>query len=148
MSSKSFLGLSPLLGVCLLAACATSPEQEAARAEAQALIDAEITARQGEAVTRVCPRGSDSWKALGDDVILLEAHGKWYMAELSGTCNPDSARAALVTRGASASSCLSRGDDIFTGRPRSGERCVITALYEWNEEAKASISEAATPVEN
>lgn len=148
MSSKSSLGLSALFGVCLLAACATTPEQEAARAEAQALIDAEITARQGAAVTRVCPRGSNSWKALGDDIILIEAGGEWYMVELSGTCNPDSAFAAIATRSASGSSCLSRGDDIFTGRPRSGERCMITALYEWDDEAKASLSDQATTSEN
>ena len=144
MSSKSSLGLSVLVGVCLLAACATSPEQEAARVEAQAHIDAEITARQGEAVNRVCPRGNDSWKALGDDVILLEAGGEWYMAELSGTCDPDSAFAAIATRSASGSSCLSRGDNVFTGPPRSGERCVITALYEWDEEADVPLSEEAT----
>lgn len=148
MSSKISLGLSTLLGVGLLAACATSPEQEAARAEAQALIDAEVTARQGEPVTRVCPRGSNSWKALRDDIILMEAGGEWYMAELSGACDPDSAFAAIATRSASGSSCLSRGDNVFTGRPRSGERCVITALYEWDEEAKAPPSDQATAGEN
>lgn len=148
MPSTRSLGLGALLGVCLLAACASSPEQDAARAEAQAQLDAEISARRGEAVGRICPGSGDGWKALGDDILLLEARGAWYMAELAGTCNPDSAFAVLATRANPASSCLHRGDDIFTGRPRRGERCVITALYAWNEKTEAEPAASEAPAED
>lgn len=135
MSPISNIGVSALLVGLVLAACATTPERDAI-AEAQALRNAEISARRGEAVSRICPRSGDGWKALGDDILLLEARGEWYMAELSGTCDPDSAFASIVTRNRSGTSCLARGDDIFIGRPRSGGRCVITALYAWDEDAK------------
>ncbi len=147
MPSLSSVALSALLGLGALAACVTTREHEAARAEAQALIDAEINARQGETVSRICPRSSDGWKPLGDDALLLEARGEWYMAELSGTCDPGSAFAGIATRAGAGSSCLARGDDILTGRPRSGERCVIMALYEWDEDAELEPSADATTAE-
>lgn len=143
MPSKSNIGMSALFGVCVLAACAATPDQRAARAEAQALLDAEISARQGESVSQVCPRSNDGWEALGDDVVLIEAGGEWYMAEVSGSCDPDSAFAGIATRSGPGSSCLQRGDTIFTGRPRKGGgRCVITALYAWNKAAEAAPSTA------
>ena len=85
----------------------------------------------------------DRW---GNDAILLEARGEWYLAELSGTCDPESAFAAIATRLGPGTSCLSRGDEVFTGPPRSGGRCVITALYEWDDEANASLSSATSVV--
>ena len=85
----------------------------------------------------------DRW---GNDAILLEARGEWYLAELSGTCDPESAFAAIATRRGPGTSCLSRGDEVFTGPPRSGGRCVITALYEWDDEANASLSSATSVV--
>lgn len=136
MSPISNISLVALLAGLVLTACATTPDQDAAIAEAQALRNAEISARRGEAVSRICPRSSDGWKALGDDILLLEARGEWYMAELSGTCDPDSAFASIVTRDRSGTSCLARGDEIFIGPPRSGGRCVITALYAWDEDAE------------
>lgn len=134
MFCKRLVGLSAMLGICMLAACTTSPEEEAGRAEAQARFDAAVTARKGESVSRICPGSSDGWKALGDNALLMEARGEWYLAELSGSCDPDSTFAVLATRTGSASSCLQRGDDIFTGRPRMGGRCMITGLYKWNED--------------
>lgn len=147
MSLTRPVSRSILLCVCLLAACVTAPEEEAARAEAQSQIEAEISARQGEAVNRICPRGNDGWKALRDDILLLEASGDWYMAKLSGACDPDSAFAVIATRTDLGSSCLQRGDDIYTGRPRSGGRCVITGLYEWDEDAEIDPATSAGPVE-
>lgn len=150
MSSSRAVGLTLPLAVCVayvLAACAITPEQDAARVEAEARLNAEISVRQGPAVSRICPRNSDGWEALGDDVLLLEASGGWYMAELAGTCNPGSAFAVLATRTGAASSCLRRGDDIFTGRPRRGQRCVITALYEWNQDAEVEPAASADTVE-
>ena len=136
-----------LLSVCWLTACTTTPEDAAERARAQSQTEAEISARQGEAVTRICPRGNDGWKALGDDILLLEASGDWYMAELSGACDPGSAFTVIATRPSTGSSCLQRGDDIYTGRPRSGGRCVITGLYEWDEDAELIPAATADPVE-
>lgn len=131
-----------LLCASLLAACTTTPEEQAARAEAQALVEAEIAARKGEPVNRVCPRGNDDWKALGDDVLLMEAGDAWYMLELAGPCDPGSAFTGIATRSSPASSCLSRGDRVFTGPPRSGARCTITGLFEWDEDASVEASEA------
>ena len=45
-----------------LASCATSPEQQAAIEQEQARLEAEIALRQGESVSRVCPRRSDGWR--------------------------------------------------------------------------------------
>ena len=142
--SKS-IRIASLLVLGAVAACATTPEEDTARADAQAQIDAEILARKGETVSRVCPRGSDGWKALGDDVLLLEAGDEWFMAELAGTCDPETAFAGIVTRSSPASSCIERGDDIFTGRPRSGGRCVITALYAWDVDADVAQPDPAVP---
>ena len=145
MSSKDRLGSSALSAVCFLAACATTPEEEAARADAQAQLSAEIGARKGKPVNQVCPLSSDGWRALGEDTILLEARSEWYMAYLSGTCDP--ASASMLVRSGTGSSCLSRGDTIFTSRPRSGERCVITAIHEWDDAAAETPSVSTTPTE-
>lgn len=145
MSYQKSVGLIAVLGICALSACAATPEEETSRAEAQALIDAEISSRRGAAVSQICPRSRDSWRALGDDILLLEARGEWYMAELAGTCDPDTAFSVIATRSRTSSSCLSRGDDIFTGRPRSGERCVITAIYEWDEDAEVASTKSTLP---
>lgn len=143
MPSVKLTGLSSLLSLCLLAACATTPEQQAARAAEAARINAEIAARQGEAVNSVCARSSDGWRALRDDVLLLEARGDWYMLELAGACNPEAAFSAIVTRSRSGSSCLGRGDVILTGRPRRGERCTITAIHQWDEAAEVTLPAAS-----
>lgn len=148
MSSGKLVGLSALMGLFVLAACATTPEQETARAQAQAKIDAEISLRQGPSVSRVCPGGNDDWRALDDDILLLEARDQWYMVELSGPCDPDSAFGGIVTRTSGGSSCIARGDDVYTGPPRSGARCVITGLYEWDEDAEPQPAASADPVED
>lgn len=146
MTRASEIGLGALLGICVLAACATTPEQQAARTEAEARLNAEISARKGKSVTQICPRGSDGWQALGNDAVLLEAQGDWYLVELSGACDTGSAMAGIATRGGPGSGCLGRGDAIFTGRPRSGERCVITALHEWNEDVGVPPPAGTIPV--
>ena len=121
-----------LLGL-ILSSCASSPEQVAAQAQ----LEAEIAAKQGEAVNRICPRGSDGWKSLDQKRMLLEASGDWYMLELLGTCDPDAAFSGIMTRSSSATSCVERGDDVFTGRLRDRERCVITSIYLWDDDAEA-----------
>ena len=147
MSSMTTKYIVSIVGLGVLAGCATTPEQDAARAAEAARIDAEIAARRGGAVSQVCPRGSDGWRALGDDILLLEARGDWYMLELAGTCDPEGAFAGIVTRSRGGSSCLSRGDDIFTGRPREGGRCTITAIHAWDAEPEAAPSDTASGAE-
>ena len=67
--------------------------------------------------------------------MLIEAQRHWHYVELVGSCDPDTAFSAIVTRSSGATSCLERGDDVFTGRPRyGGGRCVITAIHEWDDE--------------
>jgi len=133
---------SPALFACCLASCATSPERAEMLAAEEASRIAEIELRQGESVTRVCPRGNDGWEALGDDVLLLEAGDDWFMAELSGTCDPESTFGGIATRSSTGSSCIARGDNVFTGRPRSGGRCMITGLYAWDKEAVTDAPDA------
>jgi hypothetical protein len=138
MSSTVKVRLIAPLGAFVLAASATTTEQQATHVESESLRTAEISAHRGQAASQICSRGSDGWRPLGNNAVLLEARGEWYMAELSGTCDPESAFAAIATRRGPGSSCVSRGDQVFTGPPRSGGQCVITAIYEWNEQADAA----------
>jgi len=136
MASARLAALFAASGTFMLAACETTPEQQAEQAEAEAAVEAEIALRKGEAVNRVCPRGSDDWTSLGDDALLFEAGDETYMVELLGTCDPESTAAAIVSRGSAGTSCIERGDQLLTGGPRTGERCTITGIYEWDEDAE------------
>ena len=113
------------------AGCTMSQAQKDAYEKERVQRTAEIAARQGPPVNRVCPRRSDGWKPFGNGAFLLEADGQWYRVELTGTCDPEGAFAGIATRGGP-SSCLHRGDAILTSRPRDRERCTITAIYSWN----------------
>lgn len=146
MNIKAINFASSALLLSFSAACATSPEQEATREAERAQLEAEIASRQGDQVNRICPRSSiDGWKPLGDDGLLIEAgQNDWYQVELAGTCDPEQAFNAFATPGIPGSSCLRRGDNVFTGRPRSGGRCVITAIYEWDEDAAIEQPDDAT----
>lgn len=137
MSSSRLAALFAVSGMLILAACETTPEQQAEQAEAKAMVEAEIALRKGEAVNRICPRGSDDGTSLGDDALLIEARGEMYMVELLGTCDPETTAAALVSRGSAGTSCVERGDQLLTGGPRTGERCTIMGIYEWDEDAQA-----------
>lgn len=147
MSFASQVGLRALVGVCALAACTTTPEQEVSHADAQAVLNAEIGVRQGETVSRICPRGDDGWRALDDNRVLLEAQGEWYLAELSGTCDPDTAFGGIATRSGPGSTCLARGDRVSAGRPRSSGRCFISALYKWDDDAEVAHRTVAKPAQ-
>ncbi|MEM9939420.1 MAG: DUF6491 family protein [Pseudomonadota bacterium] len=136
MNRNTIPFVSTALAAFVLAACTTSPEEQAAQADAKAEIEAEISARQGESVSRVCARDVDEWEALDDDTVLLQNGDEWLMITLIGTCDPDSALRGIVARTGIGSSCLERGDEIFTAGPRLNERCVVTGLYEWDAEAE------------
>ncbi|MEL6860002.1 MAG: DUF6491 family protein [Pseudomonadota bacterium] len=130
--------------ICSLGACEISPEAQAEYKLDQTRFAAEIAAQKGEAVNRVCPNSNSDWRPLGDDALLLEARGDWYMLNLVGPCDPDSAFAGIATRSSMGSSCLSRGDDVITGRPRDGQRCVISGIFEWDEDTILEDADAAS----
>lgn len=132
MLNKTVLLAASCAVLGVLVGCSTSPEQNAAYEKEEAQRQAEIAARQGPAVTRICPGRSDGWQAFGKDALLREAGGRWYRVELAGACDPEQVFAGLATRGSPGSSCVQRGDRVFTARPRDGERCTITAIHEWN----------------
>lgn len=124
-----------MAGAALLAGCQTSEEY----AEAESRLEAEIAAKQGERVDRICfTRSVRGWRELGDDAVLLRRGvNDWYQVNLSGTCQPEWAFNAIAVRTRPAgSSCISRGDRIDTpDAPISGS-CLITEIYEWNEDAE------------
>ncbi len=129
MPNKAIAAAVSAVVLAGLVGCSTSSEQKTARELEQAWLDSEIEARQGAEVGRVCTRRNVGWRSFGDDALLLEADGQWYRLKLAGTCDPERAFATIASRG---SSCVRRGDSVFTSRPRDRERCVITAIYEWD----------------
>ncbi|MEL6829254.1 MAG: DUF6491 family protein [Pseudomonadota bacterium] len=134
MTRQSLLFLT-MLSACILAACTTTPEQQAALNQEALRLEAEIAKRQGESVNRICPLGSADWKPFGSDALLIEAKGDWYKIDLIGTCDPDSAFGAIANKGSIGSSCIERGDTILTALPRDHERCTITAIHQWDDTA-------------
>jgi len=125
----------PIAGAVALAGCQTAGD----RTERQERLEAEIAARQGAEVDRICfARSVNGWRSLGRDALLLrEGVSDWYKVDLAGTCDPEWAFNAigLETRPAG-SSCLSRGDHISTPDAPIGGRCVITAIHEWDEDTE------------
>ncbi len=119
----------------LLAGCAASAEGDAADGND---IDAEIAARQGEEVDRVCfARSINGWRSLGRRSILIEKGvNDWYKLDLIGTCDPQWAFDAIAIRTRPAgASCLRRGDRIDTPDRSVSGSCAITKIYRWNEAA-------------
>lgn len=122
-------------GAATLAGCQTAEDS----AEREARLQAEIAARQGAEVNRVCfTRNINGWRPLGDDAILVRARiDDWYQLNLSGTCDPEWAFNAIVLESRPAGgSCVSRGDHITTPETPISGRCVITSIHEWDEEAE------------
>lgn len=124
-----------IVGAAVLAGCQTAEEYAAAESRLQS----EIAAKQGQRVDRLCfTRSINGWRELGKKAVLIEKGvNDWYKLDLLGTCQPEWAfnAIALKTRPAG-SSCLSRGDEIATfDQPIDGD-CVITAIYEWDEDAE------------
>lgn len=136
MTKSSVFRMTWVIMIGVLAGCSTSLEEKPSHQSVQVAQEAEIAARQGESVSRVCPGRNDGWKAFGDDAVLVEAEGEWYRIELAGTCDPDSAFVGIA-----GSSCVSRGETMITARPRYRERCWIKAIYKWD----VSEQEAASP---
>jgi len=131
----------PMIVAGMLAACMTAPEGR----RDQATLDAEVAARQGEQVDRICfTREIDGWRALGEDAVLLEKGvNDWYKLDLAGTCEPEWAFETIALRTRPAGSlCVSEGDAIQTlGMPGDGT-CFISAIHEWDEDA--AVADART----
>lgn len=118
-----------------LGACQTAED----RAASEARLQAEIDARRGEEVNRICfQRNINGWRELSDEAILLQRGvNDWYMVELRGVCDPTMAfnSIALVSRPAG-SSCLSRGDKVIIPDDVIGGQCFIDRIYKWDEDAE------------
>ncbi len=102
----------------------------------------DIDPRIGEEVRSICfGRNINAWKALKgeDDVVLLKKSVRdWYRVELAGACDYRVLRSAMAIGIDSrpAGGCVSRGDVIIVSdSPGFDRRCVITKMYEWNEDA-------------
>jgi hypothetical protein len=125
----------PIAGAVALAGCQTAAD----RAGRQDRLEAEIAARQGAEVDRICfARSVNGWRPLGRDALLLRHSGdRWYKVDLAGTCDPEWAFNAIgIETRPAGSSCLSRGDHISTPDTPTDGRCVIIAIHEWDEDAE------------
>lgn len=126
----------PVLAVALLSvSCAHWPREKADGTS----IEAEIAARQGKEVDRICfARQINGWRAIGEHAVLLEKGvNDWYKLDLVGTCRPEWAFNAIAVRTRPAGSlCLSKGDRIETFTTPMVESCAIVAIYEWDEKAE------------
>ncbi|WP_375204171.1 DUF6491 family protein [Hyphococcus sp.] len=98
--------------------------------------------RIGEKVNRICFGSTiNGWKDLKgvDNVVLLEKGvNDWYYTELSGNCRSSTLRSALSIGldSSPAGGCVTKGDVIIVrDSPGFTNRCFITGIYEWNEDA-------------
>ncbi len=102
-------------------------------------VEAEIAAKQGEQVSRICfAQTIDGWRELSDDAILVEKGvNDWYKLNLAGTCQPEWAfnAIAIETRG---TSCITEGDRIRTDEQPLGGTCFVTSIYKWHDDGRYS----------
>lgn len=130
----SYMKLVSIAGTAaMLAACQTAAE----RAVANEALASEIALRQGERVGQICFLNTiDGWRALGRNALLIREGRDWYKLDLTGSCEPDWAFNAIAVRTRGASSCLSRGDRIDTLDTAVPGSCIITSIYEWDDDAQ------------
>ena len=124
-----------LASALCLTACATAEEREAvALAKAE-----EIAAKRGEEVNRLCfTQNINGWRAVDDDaVVVTKGVNDKFLLELAGPCDAENAFLSIGLKTFGGSSCLSRGDRLVTDE-RIANRCRITKIYEWNEDAEPS----------
>ncbi|MFC2952335.1 DUF6491 family protein [Marinicaulis aureus] len=127
--------LSVIAGAALMtgAACASHHEGEK---------DQGPDPRIGEKVDRICFGSTiNGWKDLKgvDNVVLLEKGvNDWYYTELSGNCRSNTLRSALSIGldSSPAGGCVTKGDVIIVrDSPGFTNRCFITGIYKWDEDA-------------
>lgn len=106
--------------------------------------------RLGERVDRICfGRDINGFKTIKgeDDAVLLEKGvNDWYKATLIGACNYRQLKwaQAVAIEQRPAGGCVTRGDALIFSNSISGDfsfrnstRCVISEIYEWDEDAAA-----------
>ena len=108
--------------------------------------------RLGEKVDRMCFTSSiDGFSSPTDDTAILSASpSRKYLVETSSCYGLDRAMSIALS---SNMSCASRGDNLLVSDSvfrleQSGgmppDRCFITAIYEWDEDAAEEIAEATS----
>ena len=111
--------------------------------------------RIGEEVRQICfARSIDGWrhpKGLGKAVLLEKGVNDWFLVEVSGPCRSSDFRFAesigIDTR--PAGGCLSRGDRILVrGAGNFVNRCIVTRIYEWDDDAVEDDEETEEETEN
>ena len=126
-----------------LMACGTSASSEDKPTTEEALQDKRV----GERVDRVCFAQSISgfreWDG-PDGLILKKGVRDEYLVVLSRSCRSADRAQRVGLDDRFGSGCITRGDslyiseEIFGGNdtdPFTVDRCLITAIYEWNEDA-------------
>lgn len=126
-----YVPLTTALLVMALAGCATP--------DSSARSDAEPDPRQGERVSQLCfTQGINGWSeapGMRDAIILTKGVRDRYLVTTSGVCDVDDAFYQIGFQERFGSSCLSRGDKIYTDATFSVGACYIREIYEWNEDA-------------
>ncbi len=122
--------------VVCAAACATIEDDGGAASQD---LDAEVAAKQGETVQRICfTQNISEWRPLGARALLLrEGVDEWYYVTLAGVCDARRAQRAIgLDVGPGGGACLERGDRIAVfDRPTSGS-CRVLDIHEWNDDAE------------
>ena len=100
--------------------------------------------RIGKQVDRICfQRNINGWRSVKgeDDVVLLERGvNNWFRVELLGGCDERVFRFAhaIGIDGMPGGGCVTRGDRILVeDGPGFRRSCVITRIYEWDDDAVA-----------
>lgn len=130
------------------AACATpNAEQQGTDAGPEGLAKADP--RLGPEVDRICfQRSISGWRTIdGDDdgIILTRSVRDDYRVEYTGGCRSSDFRFAqtIGIAGRPSGGCLTRGDRLLVEGPGDFvNRCLITQINEWNDDA-AEEDEAA-----
>ena len=146
MTMKAFLFAAT--AALAAAACATqSTDQSDADSDPAALAKADP--RIGPEVNRICfQRSINSWRTIdGDDDAILLRRGvnDLYRVEYTGACSASDFRFAetIGIVGRPAGGCLTRGDRLLVEGPGDFvNRCLITQINEWNEDAGEDEEEA------
>lgn len=145
------LTLFSAMSMALMLAAPASAEDEAGGDDSpDARPDARPDTRVGADVNNICfIRNIRNWREADgypDAVLLERTLNDWYLVELTGACRSQDFRFALTIGLDSrpAGGCITRGDAILV---RSGggfvNRCLISDIKEWDEDAPAPHEEAA-----
>lgn len=129
------------------AACATPATDEAGADGGPAAL-AKTDPRIGPEVDRICfQRSINGWSTIdGDDdaIVLRRSVRDEYRVEYTGACRSSDFRFAqtIGIAGRPAGGCLTRGDRLLVEGPGDFvNRCLITQINEWNEDATAEDAE-------